>query len=296
MKDYYRLAVIAVLLAVITVSLPSWAQKTSAQSSFSATDKSHTGVDSVSISKITPRTSADVPQNCQFPVVLLADYKLSSSAQGFIKARAFIWSKDHKDKKIGYKKGLKPISAVMQAAVKKGSGSVKVSFPPLAMPVKADSQTQLVIVASLQDSKQKELAWGSSYNFVRGTLSMAKTADKSPRTAITVLDFTPKVGVITIGKAQEFAYKFQYSLKDQDYAFVNFELKNAMDDYATSPWYCAVVPVPKGAGIVKYVSGRYFFPYMYKLYKMRLGVHYRTEPLGGTIDSLFYGDWQLNSN
>lgn len=296
MKDCYRLIAMIVFLAVLTVVLPSWAQNNSVEKAFNATGKSHTGVDEVSISKITPRTSADVPQNYQLPVVLLADYKLSSSAQGFIKARAFIWSRNNKSKNTGYKSGLKPISSIMQAAVKKGSGSIKVSFPPLAMPVQADSQTQLVIVASLQNGQQKELAWGSSYNFVRGTLTLAKTADKSPKTAITVLDFTPKVGLLTVGKAQKFTYKFQYSLKERDYAFVNFELKNALDDYSTSPWYCAVVPVPKGAGVAKYVSNRYFFPYMYKLYKMRLGVHYREDPLGGTIDSLFYGDWQLNSN
>ncbi|MGM9999472.1 MAG: hypothetical protein ACI38Q_08835 [Candidatus Bruticola sp.] len=293
MKYYYYSAVIAALWAVATVCLPSFAADEG--TAVSPTSKSHTGVDSVSISKVTPRTSADVPQNCQLPVVLLADYQLQSSSSGLIKTRAFIWSPKDKSGS-GYKKGLRPISAVMQAAVKKGSGSVKVAFPPLAMPVKADPQTQLVIVSSLQNSAQKEVAWGSTYNFVRGSMMLAKTADKSPRSAITVLDFSPKVGTLTVGKTQEFTYKFQYSLKDQDYGFVNFELKNAMDSFETSPWYCAAVPVPKGAGVVKYVSSKYFFPYMYKFYKMRLGVLYRTEPLGGTVDALFYGDWQLASN
>ena len=75
MKDCYRLIAMIVFLAVLTVVLPSWAQNNSVEKAFNATGKSHTGVDEVSISKITPRTSADVPQNCQLPVVLLADYK-----------------------------------------------------------------------------------------------------------------------------------------------------------------------------------------------------------------------------
>ena len=299
MKKIYCLVLIFVLMAAAAI-IPAAGQTPQPgqmpQSSDSGlTGKSHNNTDFISIAKITPRTAADVPIGSQFPVTMEAASRLKSMKSGIIKARAFIWAPGAKSGKASYKKGLTPVSKVLSARVSGGDQKVKFTFPMLKMPAAPLPQTQLVIVASLQTPAGKELAWGSSYNFVRGKMFLTKTAAKTPRDAMVVLSFSPKTGELAVGRAHQFSYRFQYSLKSRETGFVSFELRNALDAPGVGPWHSAIIPVPRGAGIVKYVSDKYFFPYVRRSLPMRLHVLYRIDPLGIAHDNFLYGDWSLQA-
>ena len=294
-RFFLALSLILSIISVLAFSALGQEEGKGASSSGSAhnTGGSHNGIDPVAISKITPRTSACVPVKSTFPISLSVSAELKTSKSGAVKIGAFLWSPGGGAGKGAYKKGLTPLCKAVTKPVKNGKNAIDLSLPPVTMPADIKPNTQVVTVVSLQNEKGKEVAWNSSYNFIRGEMILTKTSRTSPRDVITVLSYSPKAGDLAVGTSHQFTYKFQYSLKSRDYAFVNFELGDAKNDLTVGPWHCAAIPVPKGSGIVKFVSDPYFFPYALKFLAMRLSVHYRVKPLSGTENSLFYGDWNL---
>ena len=263
-----------------------------------AESKSHTGRDHVRITKITPRTSADIPVPCSMPFSLELSYNLATADSGRIRLGVFLW-RPGVNKTKGTQasssalKGLQPLIKPIEKKIKKGSGAITITTPAVSLPKVSGNNYQVVVVANVQDSTKKELCWATSYNFLRGTLSVRTTADKGTRDYVRVVSAEPRQGALVTGREHTFNVVLRYNLKSKPYGYVNLELGQSDRPGNIGPWYSVCVPVKQGMGMLYIATRKFFLPAAYAGRQLEMLVPFRVNPLGGTVCVLQVGPWPL---
>ncbi len=287
MRAAYQFLILA--MAAIVAAL--WSVSPEAK----AENKSHTGVDHVEITKITPRLGADLPVPCQLPFQLEVQYRLSSAPKGKVRIGLFLWEPGVKGaSKTGSSlTGLKQLIKPIEKDIAKGGGVLTLTTDVVTLEAMKSKNCQLLTIVNMHDASKKELCWATSYNFLRGSLSVRKTAEVGARDSIQMMSYYPKLGSLETGKDHSFTFNLQYNLKTKDWAFINLELGEQGSPGTVGPWYSVIVPVKKGAGLIKVTTRKFFMPVAYAGKQMALSVPYRVDALGGTVDVLRYGPWVL---
>lgn len=262
----------------------------------SGNSKSHTGQDRVQIAKITPRTAADLPTPSMMPFHLEVSYVLKSVDRARLRVGVFRWRPGTGTRKTGQglAPGLEPLAPTLEREIRKGDGSLTLATEPVTLKPVEGLNSQVLVVVNIQDPSGKELCWATSYNFLRGELSVRPGSAEPANDSLQVMSFQPKVGTLKTGHDYPFTVNLQYSLKSKAWGYVNLELGERTE--GTGPgtaWYCAVIPVRKGTGLIRVTTRRFFLPVGYANRQMELLLPYRIEPLGGTVDVLRYGPWPL---
>lgn len=287
----YLLNALGAVWLALVLSLALWPAQSAWADGLSS--KSHTGVDSLVITKITPRTGADIPAPAELPFTMEVSYRLKSAPVAKVRVGVFLWKPGLGAGRVGAKKGLVPLCKITEKTLRNSQGKTVLVTPPVKLAQASQSNTQVVVIVNMQNGNKKELCWASSYNFLRGSLVVRPASKGAGRDTITVMSCLPKVGNLTAGKNYTFVVNFQYSLKSKKYGFVNFEWGDNARRGNLGPWYNVCVPVKSGTGVVKMVSGNYLFPSSWAEKKMNMEVFYRVAPLGGTITMNSYGPWTI---
>ncbi len=250
-------------------------------------EKSHTGQDFVRIEKITPRTGADLPTPVLVPFHLEVSSTLKSTARGKLRVGAF------RLRPGGEGSGFEPLAPPLEKTVARGTRKLSLQTDPVSLKSVAEKNAQVVVVVNLRDEAGKELAWATSHNFLRGSLSVR--AEKAPavRDSLQVLSFFPKAGSLATGQAHAFTVNMRYSMSSGPWGFVNLELGERGLQAQTGPWYSVAVPVRSGTGLLRVTTRDFFLPAAYSNKQMELAVPFRIDPLGGTVDILRFGPWAL---
>lgn len=258
-------------------------------------EKSHTGRDHVRITKITPRTGADLPTPSLLPFHLEVGYTLESAPKGKLRVGVFRWRSGTSTRRTprGMAPGLEPLLPPLERDIRKGTSVVQITTDPVALKAGGGSNNQVIVVVNIQDPTRRELCWATSYNFLRGELSVRPGSGAPGGDSIQVLSFYPRVGTLKTGHDHPFTVNLQYSLKSKPWGFVNLELGEPSQQGQSAAWYTVVVPVRRGTGVVKVTTRRFFLPAAYSNRAMELALPFRVDPLGGTVDVPRFGPWML---
>lgn len=282
---------LGLLIAVLLVVSAVWPLDSQASNS------SHTKKDFVSINKITPCIGADIPTPCKFPMAMELTYKLATSDKGKLRVGVFLRQPGNKaPNAIKSKMGaLQPLLPYIEKNIVKGVNTVTINTDTISLPRVTSRNAQLMVVVNLHNSAKKELCWATSYNFLRGSISLRPSAQAAVRDSIQLVSYAPdpKVGPLSTGKSYSFSAQLKYGVRSCACAFANLELCDYADGTTSGVWHKVAVPLPKGEGTVQVTTRDFFFPVSQSGRQLVLNVPFRVKPLGGTNNNLRVGPWIL---
>lgn len=252
-----------------------------------SSEKSHTGQDFVRIQKITPRTGADLPTPTLVPYHLEVLCTLKSAPRGKVRVGVFRMRPGAKGS------AFEPLAPTVEKAVVQGKQTLVLKTDPVSLKSASEKNAQIAVVVNLRDASGKELGWATSHNFLRGSLSVRPQKASAVRNSLQVLSFFPKVGSLRTGQAHTFTVNMRYSVATAPWGFVNLELGERGSQGQVGPWYSVAVPVRTGTGLLRVTTRDFFLPAAYTNKQMELGIPFRVDPLGGTVDILRFGPWAL---
>jgi hypothetical protein len=253
----------------------------------SSNEKSHTGQDFVRIQKITPRTGADLPTPTLVPFHLEVACTLKSASRGKVRVGVFRLRPGAKGS------AFQPLISPVEKDVIQGQQTLVLQTEPVALESVSEKNAQIAVVVNLRNGSGKELAWATSHNFLRGSLSVRPEKVPVVRNSLHVLSFFPKVGSLRTGRGHTFAVNMRYSVATAAWGFINLELGDRGLLGQAGPWYSVVVPVRKGVGFLRVTTRDFFLPAAYTNKQIELAIPFRVDPLGGTVDILRFGPWSL---
>lgn len=258
--------------------------------------KSHNALDSVDIVKITPRVGSDLPTPCRLPFTLELSYHLRSAAKGRLRVGVFrcqLGAQTRQPAKGTLAPGLEALVKPVERAISRGKGVLTLSTEAVNLQPQKTPNSQVIVVVNMQDQGGQETCWATSYNFLRGTLTVRPDTAPARSDAIQVLSFEPKAGPLKTGHEHAFQVNLKYQLKSQPWGYLNLEIGEGSLQTGWTPWYTSVVPVTRGTGLLRIKTRPFFLPAVSAHKQLAMLLPFRIEPLGGTVQVLTGGPWPL---
>ncbi len=253
------------------------------------TQRTTNQIDNVLIRKITPRTAIRIPLNSRFAYTMQINYELQSIPQARIVVKVLRAQRGS----TRYVQLCRPLSR----QIRRGEGAFIITTDPISLKLPPRTQTVNDIIwiwAHLYTPDGRELANSSSMNPLAGYLEI-KDDGKEPREdSFTLVSITPdpeKTRTWKTGVATNFELLLNYSQKSVSIGYIDVMLRDEYEDVGM--WYGVVIPLPRGHGQVKLRLGSILIPDKEQGRKMKVDIHYRIEPLGGTVDGLTRGPFLL---
>jgi len=251
--------------------------------------KSRNGIDSIKITKITPRSLSHLLKPVNMPVHLELDYKLKTAKKGKVVVYFYKIYKKGITKKMEFKE----ITHLRKVySVKKGRKIfLHVSDPVV---IKANERViQLYTAASLVNDKGKELAFSTSKNFISGTYKIFPDKKASSRDYLIRLGVKPETGsILKTEKTVKFEISLKYSLATRQIAYIDILFADVSELGTGRCWVSATVAVPKGSGKIL-LRPEVFFGKNFKGNNMGIGISYWLRPLKESMAYLKIIDYFL---
>lgn len=239
--------------------------------------KTYNHKDGVMISKITPRTNAEIPLPASdFVIYLELRSKMMTTPTGEIHVDFYRYSK----------RSVRPVHVAptirrtVQATVDPQKWLIQSAPITIAS---ADTDEQIYVKAYLLNSKGKVVGWSESFNPLRGQVTIRPNARTATRDSVRSLPgTTPANTRLGISGAASFVIRLHYDVKSSPRGVINIEFGELRDIRKGAPWSVSVVEVPAGSGEVEI---RRSFPLVASLRgtQMAIGVSLLNDPLSGSI-------------
>jgi hypothetical protein len=243
------------------------------------------GGDSIRITRVTPRTGADLPLPVVVPYHLEVTYTLNSSPRGALRAGVFEWSP-------GWSRP-RPLIEPVNRPIEKGRGTLVLTTPPASISQKSASDSQVLAIVRLKGADDADLGYSLSYNFLAGQLLVREADRQRGYDEVKVLSLFPSPGGLRVGQRYTFSYGLSYTVVRRDFAFLNMEVGSRQDLLKGTPYYSLVVPLPRGAGVARVKTRELTLPPSMLGQELWLDASLRVDPLGGTWDVRELGPWRL---
>ena len=251
--------------------------------------KSRNKIDSIKITKITPRSLSCLLKPVNMPVNLEILYNLKSSEKG----KVVIYFYKVYRKGIAKKLDIKEIKQLRQVyEVKKGEKSISYSSKPIKIG-KDEKIYELYTATSLVDEKNKEVAFSTSKNIISGTYEIVPGKKTPTKDFIRQIAIKPGIGSqLVTGKTTDFQITLQYSLKSKPMAFVVVTFADVSELGTGLCWHSSTFSVPRGQGKL-IIKPRVFLAKNLSQKNMGIGISYWLNPLKNSITLLRVVDYFL---
>ncbi|MCE1248536.1 MAG: hypothetical protein LWY06_18010 [Firmicutes bacterium] len=281
MKKFFCLLVLSVLMAAAMIS-SGYCKDTELVRSVT---KNH--IDSVEITKITPRSLAYLPKPVKIPYVMEIKYALKSLPDAKLVVHFYRTNSGEKVKSLS----LGEINKLRKTYnVKKGSNV----FLHVSDPVEVgldEKIKEVYAVVSLVNSKGQELAFSSSKNIIAGSFKIYPDKRAAENDKITYLNVTPKKrSEIKSNQVSKFEIDMEYSLKSRKIGYIDFLFMDVADLGTGRCWSAATIAVPPGRGKIS-VSPEIFFSSNLSGRNMGIGIIYWLDPLRTSWNYLKISDY-----
>lgn len=261
--------IVTVIAATVMASMPPLAR---ADSNMMSLNKK----DGVKLTKITPRTLAElpVPMN-DFIVYFELKILLRSSPRGTVDVSFYRRANNR----------LYPLATAVKLKVKgsKRASIFALQSPPITIH-SARPGDQLYIRARLRDAGGNDVSWSDSVNPLRGNVSVrpaTRTATADDLTALPGTSPAPGTALPT-DTPLSFVIRLNYSVRAVRRGIINVEFGELSDVRQGREWTASVVEVPRGTGQVE-IRRTFRFPSALAGRKMVIGYALRLDPLGGSV-------------
>ncbi len=278
MKKHYFLWLI--LLLVFVVTCPSFA---------GVNTKSRNGQDTITISKITPRSFSCLLKPVNMPVNLEVLYDLKTTDKG----KVVIYFYKVYRKGISKKLDIVEIKELRKVfVIKKGQSSISYVSPPLKI-AKDEKIYEIYTAASLVDDKNKEQAFSTSKNFIAGTYEIIPGKEAPDKDTIQEIGIKPRTGTnITAGQITDFQISLKYSLKTAPLAYIVVTFSDISEMGTGLCWHSSTITVPRGQGKLVVKPSVYFSKNLAGK-NMGVGISYWIDPLKNSLSLLRFVDYFL---
>lgn len=264
------LGVALALVVLLAGESTAWAQTNT---------KTLNGKDGVQITKITPRTNAEIP----LPV---RDYVFYIELQGRVvttpKGRAIVRFYRYSPETLK----LVPVAPAVAHPLGANRGERwLVQSRPITLP-DARPDERLYVKASLFDAKGRLVSWSESFNTVKGTTTITPSRAPASTDRVRALPGTTAPGTtLAVDGPAEFVIRIRYEVKSSPRGVISVELGELNDIRGGRPWSVSVIEVPAGTGEVEL---RRSFPMSPSLKGtvLAVAVALRNDPLSGASSRL----------
>jgi len=241
-------------------------------------------VDSIKITRITPRTLTQLLKPVNMPINMEIEYNLRSEKTGKVVITAYKFKAGRLDE-------VSDLRRVYR--VNKGKKTIRHTTPILKIP-KKDNTIFVYVVASLVGSRGKELAFSSSKEIVSGSYKIFESNSKPTGNYIRLISISPKTGSdIKTETPTEFDIVLNYSVRRVDIAYVTVVFCRPAELGTGRNWKSATVAVPGGKGKIR-LKPLVNFPKNLAGKNMAMSITLWLEPLKGSEDYIWIRDYFLS--
>lgn len=262
----------------------------SVSSSFAGVNsKSRNGQDTITITKITPRSLSYLLKPVNMPINLEVLYDLKTGEKG----KVVIYFYKVYRKGISTKLDIVEIKELRKVFnVSRGKKNLSFISSPLKIG-KDEKIYEIYTAASLMDMKNKEQAFSTSKNFVAGTYEIIPGKDAPDRDSLQEIGIKPRTGTtITTGKTTDFQIAMKYSLRTKSQAYIVVIFSDISEMGTGLCWHSSTFTVPKGQGKLVIKPSVYFSKNLSGK-NMGVGISYWLDPLQNSLTLLRFVDYFL---
>lgn len=258
------------MLLLFTDGLPAQAQSNA---------KTLNGKDGVQISKITPRTSAEIPLPLQrFVFHLEVQAKAVTTPTARVSVRFYRYSPS--DMK------LVAVAAPVDRALRgsKGDRFLVKSHPITLTDARPDER--LYVKACLFDGRGRLVSYSDSFNPLRGTVVITPSAQAAQSDRIRALPGTISPNTsLKVNADAEIVVRIHYDVKSTPQGVISVELGELGDIREGKPWSVSVIEVPAGSGEIE-LRRTFSVTSAMQGVRLAIAVALRTDPMSGACARL----------
>lgn len=264
------LGVTLALVMLLAGESAAWAQTNT---------KTLNGKDGVQISKITPRTNAEIPLPVRdFVFFLELQGRVVTTPTGRAVVRFYRYSPETLK--------LVPVApAVSRRLATRQGERWLVQSQPITLP-DARPDERLYVKASLFDAKGRLVSWSESFNTIRGSATVTPSRAPASADRVRALPGTTAPSTpLALDTSTEFVIRIRYEVRSSPRGVISVEFGELNDIRGGRPWSVSVVEVPAGTGEVEL---RRSFPVNPSLKGtiLAVAVTLRNDPLSGASTRL----------